>query len=318
MDTLDRKILFELDKDSRVSCSQIARSIRTSKETVRYRINSLVEKGVIQKFLTILNTTKLGNSYYQIMLKLQNANERDKSMIISFLKTHRNIAWIGDLEGNYDIAFIIYVTDQIQLQSLIEDLHGRFSKYIMKKVLSVNLHADFFARDYLVGNERSTVRRTSYKSHKGSTILDDADEKICASLGEDSRRSSVEIAKRIGLSSDAVLKRIVRLRNKGIILGSTLVLDQTVLHQSHYKILVSLNNLSKDKESRLIESSSLNNRVIAIVRVLAQWDYEIDIEVEDISQLRSFIIGLTTRFSDIIRDYEVLRIVSMPKYTFYP
>lgn len=135
---------------------------------------------------------------------------------------------------------------------------------------------------------------------------------------EDSRRSSVEIAKRIGLSSDAVLKRIVRLRNKGIILGSTLVLDQTVLHQSHYKILVSLNNLSKDKESRLIESSSLNNRVIAIVRVLAQWDYEIDIEVEDISQLRSFIIGLTTRFSDIIRDYEVLRIVSMPKYTFYP
>ncbi len=318
MNNKDKKILYELDKNARASYSQIAKATKISQETVRYRINQLVKEGIIQKFLTILNTTKLGNSYYQVMLKLQNVNETRKNNIIKFLKENNKVAWIGNLEGNYDIAFIIYVKNQIELQILIKELYEKFSKYIMKKILSINLYAEFFPRDYLIDKKRTTNKRASYKSYEKSITLDKTDSEICSLLGKDARFSSVDIAEKINISPDAILQRLKKLKKEEIILGYNIVLDQEKMNQSHYKILLYLTNVSKEKEDKLIEFTRINNRVIAIIKTLAEWDYEIDLEVENVNQLKDFTMELTNLFSDIIKDYDLLRIVNMPKYTFYP
>ena len=318
MDIKDRKIVYELDKNSRISYSKIAKATNTSQETVRYRVNALLNKGIIQKFLTILNTTKLGNSYYQIMLKLQNVNEEKKNKIIKFLNDHSKVAWMSTLEGTYDIAFILYVKNQIELQKFIEELYNKFIQYIMKKTVSVHLYAEFFTRDYLINKERIDTTKTSYASYERFIVLDKIDDKICSYLGKDSRISSVELSEKIGISPDAILQRLKKLKKEEIILGYTIVLNQEKINQLHYKILLSLNNLSKEKEQKLITFSRMNNRVIAIIKTLAEWDYEIDIEVENVHQIKRFTMELTNTFSDIVRDYTLLRIVNMPKYTFYP
>ena len=318
MDIKDRKIVYELDKNSRISYSKIAKATNTSQETVRYRVNALLNKGIIQKFLTILNTTKLGNSYYQIMLKLQNVNEEKKNKIIKFLNDHSKVAWMSTLEGTYDIAFILYVKNQIELQKFIEELYNKFIQYIMKKTVSVHLYAEFFTRDYLINKERIDTTKTSYASYERFIVLDKIDDKICSYLGKDSRISSVELSEKIGISPDAILQRLKKLKKEEIILGHTIVLNQEKINQLHYKILLSLNNLSKEKEQKLITFSRMNNRVIAIIKTLAEWDYEIDIEVENVHQIKRFTMELTNTFSDIVRDYTLLRIVNMPKYTFYP
>lgn len=318
MDKNDQKILYELDKNARSSYSQIAKATSISQETVRYRVNSLIKEKIIQKFLTILNTTKLGNSYYQIMLKLQNIDEERKNKIMEFLDKNSKVAWIGNLEGNYDIAFILYVKNQIELQSLIEELYSKFMKYIMRKTISVNLYAEFFTRDYLVNKERLIAIGASYKSYEKSISLNKIDSQICSYLGENARITSVELAEKIGISPDAILQRIKKLRKEEIILGYNIVLNQDKMHQLHYKILLHLNNLSKEKEQKLLSFSRVNNRVIAIIKTLAEWDYEIDLEVEDVNQVKKFTMDLTNHFSEIIRDYNLIRVVNMPKYTFYP
>jgi len=252
------------------------------------------------------------------MLKLQNVNEESKNFIIDFLKNNNKIAWIGNLEGSYDIAFILYVKNQIELQSMINELFEKFSKVIMKKTISVNLYAEFFPRDYLINKERTKIKKAAYKPYEKSITLDEIDGKICYLLGMNSRISSIEMAKKINISSDAILQRLKRLKKEEIILGYNLVLNQEKINQTHYKILIFLNNISKEKEKSLIMFSSINNRVIAIVKTLAEWDYEIDIEVENVNQLKEFTMNLTNHFSDIIKDYDLIRIVNMPKYTFYP
>lgn len=50
------------------------------------------------------------------------------------------------------------------------------------------------------------------------------------------------------------------------------------------------------------------------IQTLAEWDYEIDIEVENLNQLREFIMSLTKDFSGIIKDYRSIRVMDMPKY----
>ncbi|MCW3134765.1 MAG: Lrp/AsnC family transcriptional regulator [Methanophagales archaeon] len=60
MDDLDKKILRELQLDSRNSFTKIARKIGVSTATVSERVKKLTEKGIICGYTAILNTSELG------------------------------------------------------------------------------------------------------------------------------------------------------------------------------------------------------------------------------------------------------------------
>ncbi|MDP1694099.1 MAG: winged helix-turn-helix transcriptional regulator, partial [Candidatus Woesearchaeota archaeon] len=116
MDRKDKKILYELDKDSRMSFSQIGKRIGMAPLTVRYRVNNMVEKGIIQQFVTIINVTKLGYSFYKLHLKLQNIDEKKRNSILAYLVKDPRVSWVASFEGPYDLAFIALVKHQLELQ----------------------------------------------------------------------------------------------------------------------------------------------------------------------------------------------------------
>jgi len=60
MDDLDKKILRELQRDSRSSFTKIAQNIGVSTATVSERVKRLTEKGIICGYTAVLNTSELG------------------------------------------------------------------------------------------------------------------------------------------------------------------------------------------------------------------------------------------------------------------
>jgi len=52
---LDKKILFELDRDGRASFSTIARNIGTTPQVVKYHFERLLEEGAIKNFWAFAN-----------------------------------------------------------------------------------------------------------------------------------------------------------------------------------------------------------------------------------------------------------------------
>ena len=57
IDLKDRKILFELDKNARISYAQIGKKVGLSTEVVHYRIKRFEEKGIITNFSdNVINT----------------------------------------------------------------------------------------------------------------------------------------------------------------------------------------------------------------------------------------------------------------------
>lgn len=69
LDIFDKKILFELDINSRISASKIAKKIKLPKETVNYRLKRLEKNRWINRLYTLFNASLFGYSYYQIFLK---------------------------------------------------------------------------------------------------------------------------------------------------------------------------------------------------------------------------------------------------------
>lgn len=74
LDAYDKKILFELDINARMSASKIAKKIKIPKETVNYRIKRLEKEGWINRLYTIFNASLFGYSYYRIFLKFKQTN----------------------------------------------------------------------------------------------------------------------------------------------------------------------------------------------------------------------------------------------------
>jgi len=78
-----------------------------------------------------------------------------------------------------------------------------------------------------------------------------------------------------------------------------------------------LNELSQNRLKSLLSFVRNNVHVIALMKTLASWDYEIDLEVNGPAELKKFTMEITTQFSDLIKNYETLQIEKMPKYNFF-
>ncbi|PIU21440.1 MAG: transcriptional regulator [Candidatus Diapherotrites archaeon CG08_land_8_20_14_0_20_34_12] len=100
LDLKDRKILFELDRNSRKSYSEIAKKVGLSKQVVKFRIERMVERGIIEEFITTWNIGALGYTDYAILFKFKGATKDDENQIINYFKESNNVSWVVSTEGH--------------------------------------------------------------------------------------------------------------------------------------------------------------------------------------------------------------------------
>ena len=60
LDQIDKRILFELEKNARINDSALAKIVKKSKDSVRYRIKKLEEQKIITGYRTWIDYSKLG------------------------------------------------------------------------------------------------------------------------------------------------------------------------------------------------------------------------------------------------------------------
>lgn len=72
MDLMDKKILYELDRNSRQSYSAIAKTLRSSPQVVKYRVENLYGTGALQYCWPMIEYRKAGYFFGLYFFKLQN------------------------------------------------------------------------------------------------------------------------------------------------------------------------------------------------------------------------------------------------------
>jgi predicted transcriptional regulator len=100
LDVKDRKILYELDIDSRQSFSQLGKKVGLHKDVVAYRVKKLQEKGIIKNFYTEINNNKIGFSAVRLYLTYQNITPEIKKEIIDYLVKIRILMLFTQLKDN--------------------------------------------------------------------------------------------------------------------------------------------------------------------------------------------------------------------------
>ncbi len=319
LDVKDRKILYQLDINSRQSNSDIAKKVGLSKQVVGFRIKRLVKEKLILSFYTIIDISKLGFTVHKNFLRLQNMDREKEAELISYLKGHPNIVWVASCDGRFDLAFGTWARDMEFLDKTLKDLHTRFGEFISERQIATIIRGEYFVRDYLVARkEPSPFRQAFFGAVAEPVKMDRTDWGILAELGKSSRQTAVELARKVRLSADAVADRIKKLENSGVIRNYNIVPNEAIFPYLHYKVLVGLHNISESRESSLIEFCRINPSIVYIVKALGPWEFEIDMEVENAEKFRNIMMDLKTQFKDILKDYSALLIYQVHKYNFCP
>ena len=91
LDLFDKKIMFELERDSSKPVSAIAKRIKRSKEFVNFRIHRLEKEKIILGYSAIVDMSKLGYFTFRIYLKWQNMTEEQKKEFYDDVKVKENV-----------------------------------------------------------------------------------------------------------------------------------------------------------------------------------------------------------------------------------
>ena len=109
IDLRDKKILYELDINSRQPLSKISKKVGLPKTVVSYRINKLREIGVIKNFYTVIDAFKLGYIAFRFYITFQYMNPKIKQEIINYFKDDKYNWWTISAEGRFDLIVINWV-----------------------------------------------------------------------------------------------------------------------------------------------------------------------------------------------------------------
>src|SRR3989338_7210614 len=184
LDLVDRKILAELDKNCRIPNSILAKKVKKSREAVKYRIEQLQKKGILEKFITSINPNKFGYFMFKVYLKLENIPaEREK--FFEELKQNKDIYWMGISDGVFDCVFAILSKSTAEYFEKINSLLSKWDYLIISKVLGTMVDTRQYNKKFFTNDKDG-----QYAIFGGDIVkseVDELDYKILNILANEAR-----------------------------------------------------------------------------------------------------------------------------------
>src|SRR3989338_5386621 len=304
IDLLDKKILLELDQNSRLSYPQLSRKVHASKEVVAYRIRRLVDQKVISHFYTIISLSTLGYFNYKIYAQLHGLSEEKEHILIQKLKDNKDIVWLATCEGRWDLMISFYAKHIQEFAEMKAKVFEIIGQHIQEYAIIINEDGFILHRDYL-GQRRNISRAIiPYLGNVGTLIIDEKERNLLIALATDSRLPITEIANASGYSTKTVIEKIRTLKKSNLIQSFTIGINLAAINYFGFKIFIYLQDLSRESYSSIFNFCKEFPQVRHIIKILGAWELELELETPNPRDLQLIIKKLKNRFPDKIKRIE--------------
>lgn len=316
IDNFDKRILFELSKDSRQSEKVIGKKINKSKQFVGYRVKRLVENKIILHYQCKINFSAVGvNIFIEAFFKLKNVTEKVSGEINNYLFDNKLIGSYAWHIGVYDLSVSFVERTIPKAKDLLDQFLQKFSPYIF--------NYDLIFRDHIITYPRRAFFPEKVKgsqmlgSRESETItksitLTVNEKKIIKILEENPLISYVELASKGGLSVPTVISKVKELQTKEIITHFSAFFDPVKLGLSRHSFLIDFG--CKDYKDKLITFCDFNQEVTFIGFNVSRLT-QLNVYVKDDMALQKFINKLRENFQEIT-EMIVIKTISRPKEEF--
>lgn len=304
LDKKDLAILNELERNSRISATQIAKKLGLSKDGVNYRIKKLIDNNIITRFFIDIDVSKLGLILNKVTFQFQNATKEKEEEIFNFLKKHPKIGWVVFCSGRWDCVIVAYVKDLYEYESLVKEINAKYGKYIHTKEFTAHPRYYVCSRKWLSpAQEPKTSKIGGPVTHEK---IDKTDIKIIKALAENARIPILDIAKKINASPSLVITRIKNLERKRIILNYRIGLNLEKIGKEFCKSFIYLQNITKEREQEIVNYCLKHPNVTAVTHSIGAWDLELEMEIKNFDEFYKIMNEIKSKFKDYIKSYEAI------------
>ncbi|MFW9968945.1 MAG: winged helix-turn-helix transcriptional regulator [Candidatus Odinarchaeota archaeon] len=227
MDEQDLEILKLLLFDGRISYELIAKKVKLTPYLVKKKINNLVDMGVIMKFVTNLNFLMFQKSVCYTLADIKEGVDQLEL-----------IERIGELEEVTGGA--------VSLQNKMQIIHTYSDDYEFKKNLEKLMRFEGIEK---VDNFILLIPPSlNFKDAR----LTKTDWKIINSIKDNCRKTDVEIANELGISSKTVKRRLSYLRENNIIIFM-IDLDTSAADFLSYLLIVKFHRIASESLNKVMK-----------------------------------------------------------------
>lgn len=302
LDSLDRKILFELDCNSRQSFSELARKVHQGRDRVEYRVQKLIERQIIRKFFTSIDISRIGLTIYKTYIRLE-SNRPKVDEFFSYLQNHNRIYWLALCDGGWDLIFCILARSPREFYDVHSEILSKFNDVVLNFSAYTLVRYESFSRNYLTKAAR--LLKNSGGDAKNANV-DRVDIKILRLLTQDARMSTTEIAQRIKSTAAIVQNRITKLEKFQVISGYEVDLNLSALGLQKFKLQLFIRDYNLDLRKQFIDYCFNHPNLVYYLEQIGDCNIELELEVTDFQEFARIVDEIRGKFSKLIRNFNTM------------
>ncbi len=315
LDSYDRKILFELDKNARITTTELGKMIRKSKQFVDYRIKRLEDAGVLSGYITVIDYSRLGYQSIRIYFKFHNITREKQDELEHDLIKDKEVWWLATLEGQWDVGYATAVKNILDFYDYWDKIMTKYRKYISKRSVVVYTHIRQYPKSYIIKQENSE-RGTIVGASKETAKIDLLDKKLLRILSDNGRMALLEIAKKLKTSPQVIRNHIKKLEKSKVILGYRALIDVSFLEYRYYKTYI---NLLDTKRIQELQQFCLQHpNILNVNRTMGGRDFEIELQAKSFDEFDTIMNEIRKQFAGMIDDYEFVIAREEKKMVYFP
>ncbi len=317
IDLKDKKLLYEIDFNSRIPINQLAKKIGLSKQGTEYKLNNLIKKGIIKGFYPVINIPKLGYIYCRLGITFNNTTLKKEKEIINYLKNNKKFFWIFTTQGSQDVLSAIWVKSIKEFRETIIDFMNKFGKYLKLKDESITTEVIHYQHRYLL-NKKETKEINIQETNEKYT-LNNKEKELLKILVEDPRIQITKLADKMKTTPKVAAYTLKKLEKEKIIEAYRPIIDHLKLGYTYHKLWINLKYENKKQLETLYNFIKQNPLVVYVVKgVSFPEDLDIEIIVKDNFQLYNFVKELKQKFPTLIGDYKTFMFIETKKVRYLP
>jgi len=300
IDLKDRKILYELDLNCRQSNTQIGKKVGLKRDVIAYRIKRMHDEGIITNFWTAINTFKLGYNVFRIYINFQYLSSKVKEEIVQHFIDYKNVWAVVSVKAEIDFDVIVWVKDVYEFYKFWNITLDKFEDYFAEYTFSVYVEAYNYKKSYLLP-ENHESDRLMYRTKSGgkSVEIDKTDYHLLNEMAIKARTPLIDIADKLGISSQSVNYRLKNLMKNGVINAFRVNIDLSKLDLHHHKLEIYLRDHTKRKA---IWDYVKEKNYCDTLNVSVGWsDLEFELIVKDVDDLSKVMNDINSKFADSIK-----------------
>ena len=318
LDVKDRKILYQLDLDSRQSFSKIGKKVGLKKDLVAYRVNRLQEKGIITNFYTVIDASKFGYTYLRFYLTYQYATQGIKDEIIDYFVRSKYATFIHSVKGEHELVLVMAVKNIYEFYNFWEKTMRKYRDYFTNQIFSVFIKDNIYRHSFLLGEklDKGTEREKFEVFDDVKVEIDDLDFQILKLIAQNARMPTIEIAKKLNTTTLTINNRIKKLMKSNIIKAFRVGIDFTKLGYQYYVAGIVLKDYKKINQ---VTNYLKDNPYLGeITKSLGYVDFQLEFILKDERQLHQIIEDVATKFPNTVKNYIYFCHIKSHKWNFLP